>query len=72
MKEKILKIVEQVLNTKVDENTSQKNCSEWDSLRHLNLIIELEMEFDISFEPEEIAKLTNVQIIESLIKEKLS
>lgn len=72
MKERILKIVEQVLNTKVDENTSQKNCTEWDSLRHLNLIIELEMEFDISFEPEEIAKLTNVQIIESHIKEKLS
>lgn len=71
MKEKILKVVSQVLKTEVDENTSQKNCSQWDSLHHLNLIIELEMEFDVSFEPEEIASMKSVAIIEEMIMSKI-
>jgi len=71
MKERILKVVSQVLKTEVDENTSQKNCTQWDSLHHLNLIIELEMEFDVSFEPEEIASMKSVAIIEEMIMSKI-
>jgi len=36
----------------------------WDSLRHLNLIIELENEFNISFELEEIAEMKSISLIE--------
>lgn len=71
MKEEILEVVSRVLETEVDENTSQKNCSQWDSLHHLNLIIELEMEFDVSFEPEEIAEMKSVSEIEAKLKFKL-
>jgi acyl carrier protein len=42
---------------------------EWDSLGHLNLIVALEEEFDIAFEPEDIAKMTSVQIIADKITE---
>lgn len=72
MKERILKIISQVLKTEVDENASQNSIPQWDSLRHLNLVIELEVEFDVSFEPEEIAEMTNINVIESMIKEKKS
>jgi len=72
MKERILKIISQVLKTEVDENASQKSIPQWDSLHHLNLVIELEVEFDVSFEPEEIAEMTNINVIESMIKEKKS
>jgi len=71
MKEKILEIVSQVLNIKADENTSQTNCAEWDSLRHLNLVIELEEAFDVQFEPEEIATMKSVVAIETVLKTKL-
>lgn len=71
MKERILKIISQVLKTEVDENASQKSIPQWDSLRHLNLVIELEVEFDVSFEPEEIAEMKSVSKIEELIESKI-
>ena len=71
MKERILKIISQVLKTEGDENASQKSIPQWDSLHHLNLIIELEVEFDISFEPEEIAEMKSVSKIEELIESKI-
>jgi acyl carrier protein len=71
MKERILKIISQVLKTEVDENASQNSIPQWDSLRHLNLVIELEVEFDVSFEPEEIAEMKSVSKIEELIESKI-
>lgn len=71
MKERILKIISQVLKTEVDENASQKSIPQWDSLHHLNLVIELEVEFDVSFEPEEIAEMKSVSKIEKLIESKI-
>lgn len=71
MKERILKIISQVIKTEVDENASQKSIPQWDSLHHLNLVIELEVEFDVSFEPEEIAEMKSVSKIEELIESKI-
>ncbi len=71
MKERILKIISQVLKTEVDENASQKSIPQWDSLHHLNLVIELEVEFDVSFEPEEIAEMKSFSKIEELIESKI-
>lgn len=71
MKERLFRVLSQVLKSEVDENTSQKNCSNWDSLHHLNLIVELEIEFDVSFEPEEIGAMKSVAVIEKILKEKL-
>ena len=51
----------------VDEKISQKNCEKWDSMNHLNLIIELEQEFDLSFEPEEIGEMKSYADIERII-----
>lgn len=48
---------------KIDRNTSRDNTPEWDSLAHLNLIIELEEEFDIEFNRKEIPSLDNVEKI---------
>jgi len=36
-----------------NETTLAKNCDSWDSMNHLNLVIELEAEFGIELEPEE-------------------
>ncbi len=59
------KVERSVLN----EDTSQKNLSEWDSLRHLNLIVALEDEFDVNFEPEQISVMTSfASVIEELRK----
>ncbi|MCH3923907.1 MAG: acyl carrier protein [Bacteroidales bacterium] len=71
MKERILKVMKAVFELEnTDETISQKNCEKWDSLNHLQLVIALEEEFDISFEPEEITEMKDFQTIESIIAHK--
>lgn len=70
MEEKVLEILKYVLeDDSVDTSVSQENCSNWDSLKQLNLMVELESEFDISIEPEMMHKMTSYDaIIENLKK----
>ena len=55
----------------LDENCSQKNCAAWDSMNQLNLVIELEMEFGISLEPEEIGRMVDFQSVLEIVNSKL-
>ena len=72
MKEKVIEIMKDVLETEdISLNTSQENCENWNSLRQLNLVSELEDEFDVEFEPEEIAEMKSVEKILEVIKSKL-
>lgn len=70
MEEKVLEILKYVLeDDSVDTSVSQENCSNWDSLKQLNLMVELESEFDISIEPEMMHKMTSYNaIVENLKK----
>lgn len=70
MKEKIIEIASRIFGVQVNEISSQDNTPEWDSLHHLNLIIELEMEFNVCFEPEKIAEMKNIESIEKVIERK--
>lgn len=73
MEQKILELMRMVFQTNdIGETCSQKNCEQWDSMNHLNLIVELEMEFGISFEPEEIAKMQTFDEVVSIIKDKVA
>ena len=73
MEDKILEIMERVFSPeKVSPETSQTNCPKWDSLNHLNLIVELEDEVDMEFEPEEIAAMKSVKDIVKTIFDKQS
>lgn len=53
----------------VPAELSQKNCDEWDSVNHLNLILALEAEFDVAFEPEEIAAMQDLETVKNLLAE---
>lgn len=60
MDNQILDIMRRVFQSEnIDENTSQLNCENWDSIHHLNFIVELENEFGLEFEPEEIADMNS-------------
>ena len=68
MKERIKEIMKRVFNLDdVTDDISQKNCGKWDSMAHLNLVIELEEEFDVSLEPEEIAEMTSLSKVEEIL-----
>ena len=72
MEERVLEILRQVFGLEeVGRDISQKNCDAWDSMGHLNLVVELETAFDVSMEPEEIAAMKSFDDIVSLLKKKM-
>lgn len=73
MEEKILAIMKEVFGIDdLDKTCSQKTCEKWDSMAQLNLVLELEDEFDISLEPEEIGEMMSYTAIYSIVNDKLS
>jgi acyl carrier protein len=53
-----------------NENYSLDSLKEWDSLAHVRLIIALEEEFEIEFEPEEAMALTTfTQLMDGVNRE---
>ena len=71
MEEKVLEILKDLfeLDT-VDETCSQETCEKWDSMGQLNLVVELESEFDVTLEPEEIGEMKSYNDIIRILKSK--
>ena len=73
MEETIIEIMKDVLDEQdINIDSTQDSLENWNSLRHLNLVSELEDEFDVEFEPEEIAEMKSVKAILELINTKNS
>jgi acyl carrier protein len=53
-------------------NTEKDMISEWDSINHLNLIVELENEYNLNLSMEEIEHIHNVKQIVELVSSKKS
>lgn len=70
----IIEIMSKVFEIEVSdisENASQREIMKWDSLQHLNLIVEIEDRYEISIDPEDIAVMVSIEnIIEVLNKYK--
>ena len=54
----------------INSETSKENLPEWDSINHLNLIVELEDQLNFQFTPEEIEAIKSVNILLDLIQKK--
>jgi acyl carrier protein len=48
------------------------NVGSWDSLKHMNLVVALEEEYDIELIEEEIVEMMNLSQIKSIVLEKLT
>jgi len=53
-------------------STSTSSVSNWDSLNQIKLIVALEEEFDLEYEPEEISEMTSVKAILEITEQKLA
>jgi acyl carrier protein len=72
MRERIKQVIKDTLDlNEVPDDISQKTCAEWDSMHHLQLVVGLETEFDISFEPEDIGSMRSINEIEEKVKSLL-
>lgn len=71
-KERILNTMSAVFEISLDEvneSSSTDSIANWDSVRHLNLILALEEEFGISIPDEEVGNLVNYKLIELVVHE---
>lgn len=69
------KIMATVLKTDesyIDANSSADSLENWDSLNHLNLILAIEEEFEISFPETEVADLSSFKLLKCSIEEQLA
>ncbi len=53
---------------RLDARASTETVESWDSLQHLNLVLALEQEFGVQFEPEEMERMTSVGRIVELLE----
>lgn len=53
------------------EASTAEDVAEWDSVNHVKLIIALESEMNIRFEPDEISDLQNVGSLIDMVERKL-
>ena len=73
MENRIKKVIGSVFGiepSSITENDSPESIDNWDSLRHMNLVVALEEEFEIEFTEEEIMDMLNYKILYTIIKEK--
>ena len=74
MEERIKSVMSSVFNVPKGEilsDSSTNTINSWDSLKHMDLIIGLEEEFDIEFDDEDIGNLLNYNLIKIHIKEQM-
>lgn len=64
---KVMSVVFEIPFESITDDASSDNIDNWDSLRHLNLILALEEEFGISIPDEEVGNLVNYKLIELII-----
>jgi acyl carrier protein len=66
---RVMSIVFEVPFETITENSSPDNIESWDSIKHINLILAIEEEFDIKIPEEEVGNLLNFKLIELIINE---
>ncbi len=74
IKERVKKIMSAVFciaEEEIKSNSSADTITTWDSLKHMNLVVALEEEFDVEFSDNEIIELINTQLIIEVLREKL-
>ncbi|MFC1525477.1 acyl carrier protein [Candidatus Latescibacterota bacterium] len=70
---RVIRVASQILGGSEADLTvsdSPETVSEWDSLRHMNLILGLEEEFGVTFSDTEMLELVDIQSIVDVTSQK--
>lgn len=69
---KLLSVILDVDEKRIDDNTSADNIKGWDSLKQMNIIVALEEEFDIRFdEDESILSNSYISLLDAIKKKSI-
>lgn len=73
MADRVRTLVARVTGTPVDtidDESGPDTVPGWDSFSHIDLALSLEVEFGVSFTPEELMDLVSVRIIKIVLRDK--
>jgi acyl carrier protein len=73
--DRVRQIAADVFCVSADDLTRQScptNIESWDSVQHLTLVLALEQEFNLQFDPEEMDQMKTLGHIADLVDQKLS
>jgi acyl carrier protein len=62
----------EVPQDRIRADSSTETVESWDSVHHLNLVLALEQEFNLQFEPEEIDEMNSIERILTVLENKLN
>lgn len=65
---KVMADIFHILPETIGVDTSVDTVDKWDSLTHLNLILALEQEFDVSFSEEEVVESLNYPLVKMALE----
>ncbi len=57
-------------SAQIDNTTTPDTLEQWDSLKHMSLVIALEEEFGVQFDEEEIVKMLSFPLIKETLSSK--
>nr|AIF19905.1 acyl carrier protein, ACP [uncultured marine thaumarchaeote KM3_87_H02] len=60
-----------ISNEEINDESSPDTIESWDSLKHMNLVVALEEEFNVEFTDDNIIELINMKLIMAVLLEKL-
>ena len=66
----IQKLIADVLNIpqdRISDDLHMKDCAEWDSLKHMELILAIEQAYAIELSGDDIAEMTSVAAIKTIL-----
>lgn len=65
----IISVVMKVDVSQIDDTTSMDTLAKWDSLAHMNLVLTLESEYDISLPDDDAVNMTSYKLIKIVLGE---
>ena len=68
----IFRVLFNLPDLELNDNLTAKDVPGWDSFNHVNLIINIEEEFNVRFSNDEVGGMQNVGNLESLLASKIS
>lgn len=66
-KSEVLKTIADVLKAEINENTMKIDVPSWDSLKHIQLIMEVEEKFGIEIPIEKVPDIDSISVLLGLV-----
>ena len=70
--EKLKQVLSRIFNVNLDmitDEASPDTIENWDSVRHMNLVLALEEEFDFEFTDDQVVEIISYALIKIVLKE---